>query len=247
MKRKISFALCLLCMFSSVITFGQYQKKNPTSMEETTCTPPKFTGIKSTIPILVEEKFPTIESYLGKNVTYPAVAKEQLRQGTEVVKFIVTAIGEVSNIEIVNSVSTEIDEEVISALNTTNGMWKPGNNNGILVAMEKEVSIVFRLEDSRYSFNDLGKKYYSNGAEMLFTQQNPKKALKYFNKGIVLFPNERPLLALRGLALFEVGDRNGALRDWNRVKNLGGFEATGYSESLIDMKGYAEMNRVLGK
>ena len=53
--------------------------------------------------------------------------------------------------------------------------------------------------------------------------------------------------AARGIALFETGDRNGALHDWNRVKNLGGFEADGYSENLIYMKGYAEMNRVLGK
>ena len=130
---------------------------------------------------------------------------------------------------------------------TTNGMWKPGNNNGNPVAMEKEISLVFRLEDSRYSFNDLGKKYYANGAGMLFINQRPKKALKYFNKGIVLFPNDRSLLALRGIALFEIGDKNGALHDWNRVKNLGGFEADGYSENLINMKGYAEMNRVLGQ
>ena len=240
MKTKIIF---FICMFSAFIAFGQ----NPKSIEETTCTPPKFTGIKGTVPILLKEKFPTIENYLRNNVTYPAVAVKQLQQGTEVMKFIVSTNGEVSNIEIVNSVSKEIDDEVTEALMTTNGMWKPGNNNGNPVAMEKEISLVFRLEDSRYSFNDLGKKYYANGAGMLFINQRPKKALKYFNKGIVLFPNDRSLLALRGIALFEIGDKNGALHDWNRVKNLGGFEADGYSENLINMKGYAEMNRVLGQ
>jgi len=240
MKRKI---ILFMFMISAVIAFGQNQK----SIEETTCTPPKFTGINSTVPILLEGKFPTIENYLGKKVTYPAVAVKELLQGTEVVKFIVTTNGEVSNIEIVNSVSKEIDDEVTEALMTTNGMWKPGNNNRTPVAMEKEISLVFRLEDSHQSFIDLGKKYYSHGADMLFMQQNPKKALKYFNKGVVLFPYDRSLLALRGIALFETGDRNGALHDWNRVKNLGGFEADGYSENLIYMKGYAEMNRVLGK
>jgi len=240
MKRKI---ILFMFMISAVIAFGQNQK----SIEETTCTPPKFTGINSTVPILLEGKFPTIENYLGKNVTYPAVAVKDLRQGTEVVKFIVSTKGEVSNIEIINSVSNEIDDEVIAALKTTNGMWKPGNNNGIPVAMEKEVSVVFRLEDARYSFNVLGKRYYSKGADFLFNKQNPKNALKFFDKGITLFPNDISMLAIRGLTRFEFGDKDGAYRDWTRIKNLGCTDGDDYIKSFIDMKGYSEMISVLGK
>ena len=145
MKTKI---IILLCMISTIITFGQNQK----IVEETTCTPPKFTGIKSTIPMTVEGKFPTIENYLAKNANYPEVDQHQFNQGTVVARFIVTPMGEVSDIEIINSVSEEIDNEVIHTLISTNGMWKPGNNNGDPVAMEKEVSVVFRIEDSKYSF-----------------------------------------------------------------------------------------------
>ena len=240
MKTAIIFILCVIC---SINVLGQNQKL----LEETTCTTPKFTGVKNTIPVSGEEKIPAIVNYLRGNVNYPEDAQKEFQQGTEVVKFFVGVSGDVSNIEIVNSVSEAIDEEVTSVLKSTSGMWKPGNNNGIPVSMGKEVSVIFRLEDSKYSFNDLGKKYYSHGAEMLFTKQSPKKALRYFNKGIVLFPNERPLLALRGLALFEIGDRNGARRDWNRVKNLGGFEGAGFSESLFDLKGYSEMIHGLEK
>ena len=245
MKRKISFLLSLLCIISSVTTFGQNQKQK--SMEEIICTPPKFTGIKATIPMLLDGKFPTIENYLTENANYPGVAKQLFSQGTVVVHFVITPKGEVSDIKIVNSVSKEIDEEVIGALMTTSGMWKPGNNNGDAVAMEKEVSVIFRLEDSKYSFNDMVKTYFSHGAEMLFMKKSPKKALRYFDKGITLLPNETSLLALRGMTRFELGDKEGALRDWTRIKNLGGLEGVGYIDCFIDMKGYAEMNRVLGK
>ena len=234
--------ICILCLFGSIITFGQNQKNG----EQITCTPPRFMGIKSTVP-MIEEKSPTIENYLRKNVTFPEHAKEMMQQGTEVVKFIVTPNGEVANIEIINSVSLDIDEEVIRTLITTNGMWKPGNNNGVPGAMEKEVSVVFRLDDSPLSFYALGRKYFINGAKMLFTQQSPKKALKYFDKGIMLLPNETGMLALRGLSRFELGDKNGALQDWTRIKNLGGLEGDEFKESYIDMKGYAEMSKVLGR
>ena len=78
-------------------------------------------------------------------------------------------------------------------------------------------------------------------------KQSPKKALKYFDKGITLLPKEKSLLALRGLTRFELGDKDGALRDWTRIKTLGGFEGSEYIESYSGMKGYAEMTRVLEK
>ncbi len=233
--------IIILCLFGSIITFGQNQKTG----EQITSTPPEFMGIKRLVPS-IEEKFPTIESYLRKNVTYPERAKELMQQGTEVVKFMVTTNGEIANIKIINSVSRAIDEEVIRTLFTTNGMWKSGQNNGIPGAMEKVVSIVFKLEDLPLSFYDLGRKYFTNGAKMLFKQQNAKKALKYFDKGLMLLPNETGMLALRGLSRFELGDKDGALRDWIRIKNLGGLEANGFNESLIEMNGYAELKRVLG-
>ena len=246
MKTKVIF---LLWMISSFITFGQNQKL----MEEISCTPPKFTGIKSAVPMLTEEKFPTIESYLAENAGYPVVAIQRRDQGTEVVHFMVMPNGEIAEIQIINSVSREIDDEVIKTLIATNGMWIPGHNNEKPVAMEKEVSVVFRIgemsnNDFVYNdFNYLSKKYFSHGAEMLFAKERPKKALKYFDKGIILLPNETAMLALRGLTRFELGDKEGALHDWTRIKRLGGLEGVGYIENFLEMKGYAEMMRVTAK
>ena len=235
MKRKITFLLCMIC---SIITLGQNQR----SLEEITCTPPKFTGINGTVPILLEQKYPTIENYLAGKMTYPEEAKRLMQQGTVVVRFLVTPEGKIADTKIINSVSNEIDEEVINVLATTNGMWKPGFNNEKPVAMETEVSIAFRLEGIPHNdFYQMGRKYFSQGAITLFNKESPKKALRFFDKGIVLLPNEKGLLALRGLTRFELGDRDGALRDWQRIKSLGGFEGNVYLEKFGDFKGYAEM------
>ncbi len=235
MKRTIVF---LLCMISSIITFGQNQKM----LEEITCTPPKFTGVKGTVPLLVEQKYPSIEKYLGENVSYPKAAIERMDQGTEVVRFVVTPQGNVTDIKIINSVSSEIDEEVINALATTNGMWKPGRNYEKPVAMETEVAVAFRIDGlSHIDFYTMGKRYYLKGVEILFTRESPKKALKYFDKVVVLFPNETGLLALRGLTRYELGDKDGAIRDWTRIKTLGGIEGDIYLDQFSDFKGYAEM------
>ncbi len=234
-------------MIVSVITFGQEKKDFKDEIKGVKVTPPRFAGVVKSVSALQKGQFESITDYMERNVEYPQKSAKSFEQGTAVVQFTVSATGEISDFTVINSVSEEIDEEVIKVLKTTEGMWIPGVNNGNPVAMEKEVSVVFRLKDSKFSFNDLGKTYFSNGAKMLFTQQSPKKALKYFDKGITLLPNETGLLALRGMTRFELGDKDGALRDWTRIKNLGGLEGVGYTEQIIDMKGYAEMNRVLGK
>lgn len=241
MKRVFIF---LLIMISAIITIGQNQKQN--LLQEIKCTPPRFTGIEKTVPILVEEKFQTIDDYLARNVTYPEEDLEFSVQGTEVVQFIVTAMGEVSNIKIVNSVSAKIDDEVIKALKSTSGMWKPGYNDDKPFAMEKEISIVFKVNGmSGPDFKSMAKRYYAQGSEILFGKTNAKKALKYFDKGVTLLPSDKALLVLRGLTRYQLGNRDGAFTDWTRVKTLGGIESNEYLENISELKGYAEMTKIL--
>jgi len=237
--------ILLLLMISAVITIGQNQKQ--ILLQEIKCRPPRFTGIEKAVPILVEEKYQTIGDYLAKNVTYPVEDLESLVQGTEVVKFIVSSLGEISDITIVNSVSYGIDKEVIKVLKTTNGMWKPGFNDDKPLAMEKEVSIVFKVKDMGINdFHTMAKKYYARGSEMLFNRTNLKRALTHFDKGITLLPSDRALLVLRGLTRYQLGNRTGALNDWTRVKTLGGIESADYLDNFSDLKGYAELTQVLG-
>jgi TonB family protein len=234
--------ILMLCMIFSVITMGQGTK------EGATITPPKFTGIKGTFPDRNEHKVQSIEDYMLTNVTYPEEAANRYAMGTEVVAFSVTPEGKVSNIRVINSVHPSIDEEVISVLKTTNGMWKPGAFNDEAIAMDKEISVVFRFNERSASDNlNLAKYYYTRACKNLLVKQKPKMALKAFNNGVVLLPNDKSLLILRGLARFELGDKDGALDDWTRVKNLGGLVGEEFIDKYISLKGYEQMALVLGK
>lgn len=243
MKRTIVF---LMCMMGFIIALAQNRTQN--LIQEIQCTPPQFTGIDKAVPILVENKFPTIEQYLINNVTYPEKDLRSLNEGTEILSFNVTTTGDLTNIKVINSVSPYIDAAVIAALENTKGMWKPGFNDDKPVMMEKEISLVFKINDIGINdFTVQARSYYVNGSRMFFNKSNPKKALKYLDKGIILLPNDKALLVMRGLTRFEIGNKEGAIRDWTRVRTLGGIESQGYLDNYSDLKGYAEMVGIIEK
>ena len=92
---------------------------------------------------------------------------------------------------------------------TTSGMWRPGYNNGDPVAMEKEISVVFKTQDST-DFDALAIKYLRKGNKELFVNNNPKKALRYLNHGMKYRPSEDCLLISRGICKYQLGDKEGA-------------------------------------
>ena len=174
MKTKIIF---LLCMIVSIIALGQNQKveemKNVLEKSEVEVNPPKFTGIENFLTLQENEKFESIAVYLCKNVSYPEKAIEYYREGTEVVQFVVTPSGELTDFTVINSVSSEIDQEIIKVLKTTREMWKPGLNNGNPVAMLKEVSMVFKMGDTEYgaahkNFTTMAKIHFNKGGKKFF-------------------------------------------------------------------------------
>ena len=241
MKRTIVF---LLCMIGIIITFGQNRTQN--LLQEIKCTPPQFTGIDKAVPILVERKFPAIEQYLIDHITYPEEDLRYYNQGTEVVSFFITPIGNLTDIKIINSVSNGIDRAIIEALEATNGMWKPGYNDDKPAAMEKEISIIFKIGDfAGNNFTKMAKHLYADGSRALLKNSNPKKALRSFDNAMVYIPNDKALLVLRGLTRFELGNKEGALKDWTRVKTLGGIESQDYLDNFNSLKGYAELRNFI--
>ncbi len=241
MKSKILF---ILLMLISAITYGQDQKSRV--MEEIKVVPPKFTGIARVAPIVLESRFePVLQEYMTKNIEYPQVAYNRHEEGTAVVSFVVTPNGEVEDFQIVNSVSPEIDQEVIRVLQTTSGMWMPGYNNSEAVAMEKEVSVLFRINPNNDFIHET-QKIFTHGSMAMFIKEKPKRALRIYDRGIVLMPNDKSLLLVRGLTRYELGDKDGACRDWNRIKTLGG-ECEYYLNEFCEMKGYADMIQIIGE
>lgn len=219
-------------IFVSFISYGQVHK----NLDEIKVSPPKFTGTS----VQKELTYESIERYLAKVVQDQVLTADVRDEGTVVVQFTVNASGALSDLRVINSVSPFLDNKVTEALQHTEGLWKPGANNDELVSMEKEVAISFRYKESP-DFVEKAQWYFKKGAKKMFIKEKPDLALKYFNHGVTLLPNSKPLLAARGLAKYELGDESGACKDWNRVKNLGGVESDGFLKNFCQATGYAEM------
>lgn len=248
MKTNLIFILCFLL---SGITFGQIQeeKMRNVGVDEVKVTPPKFTGVQNALTLLNEGKVESIHEYLAKNIIYPEKDAKYFNQGTEVMQFTVSTTGEVSDFVVINSVSPQIDEEVISILQNTNGMWIPGYNNSNPVEMEKEVYVTFRINGVPHplDFNVQGTKYFVKGGELLLVDNNPKKALKFYDKAVKLLPFDESILLMRGFARYETGDKDGANSDWQRIVSLGHSLNSAYLSQITELKGYAEFVDIIYK
>jgi len=237
-------------MTGAVFCFGQdSQKPVQSNVNEVKVTPPKFTGRINSISLLKNEKSESIDDYLAKKITYPEADRINFIQGTEVVRFKVTPVGELSDFTVINSVSPNMDEEVIRILQTTNGMWMTGYNNDQPVEMESEVSVAFKITGMKFSpeFKELGTKYFIKGGNSFLTENNPKKALKYYDKAARYVPNDVNLLLFRGMAKYQTGNADGAIQDWERIKTLGDSVSEIYLSKVLELKGYDELANILNK
>jgi TonB family protein len=201
MKTSIIFFAITL---TAVVVFGQEQELNE---------------IQVTAPQFQSEIFYSANDFLEHAVEFPAKSKNAGLQGTEVIQFTVTTDGDITDFIVINSVSPEIDQEVIRILEVTNGKWAPGTVNGKPATMGKEVSVVFK-NNPAINFVDLANKHLQKGNQALFIKDQPEKALKHFNQAINFLPNDETLLAVRGLCKYKLGDETGANRDWDRSKLL---------------------------
>lgn len=193
--------------------------------------------------------YESIDDYLNARVVYPDEPAKCCIQGTEVVKFTITSHGKVTGINVVHSVCSKMDEEVIRVLKTTNGKWHPASIDGNPVDMEQEVSVVFKLHETT-DFVKLANAYLKKGNKWLFIKNRSDKALKFFDCGINLMPNDETLLAVRGLCRFENGDNEGAIADWTRLKEITQENDSSnetFARDFGNMNGFQEMLITLQK
>lgn len=245
--------ILLLCLVFSVGVFGQEKtlkdQINEKKIREIEVNPPQFTGLRNASEFIGKTQDQLIQDYLLQNVVYPGNALNCGKEGTEVVQFTVYPDGEVGNFRVINSVCPEIDKELIRVLNTTDGMWQPGNNNGDPVSMEKEVSVIFSHHPTTESIEEHfvmhGTVNFKNAATNLLINKKPKRALRQLNMGIRYLPHEKNLLLLRGLCNYELGDEKSAQKDWDRIAHLGGMQHEEVGYDLTAMKGYTEMLKAL--
>lgn len=239
------YVIFLISLFLTVIVFGQSQS---TVEVEKDLTSPKFIGTENVVFSLDDDNSVLISKYLKENICCPERVAECLVEGTEIVQFTVNQCGGVSDFKVINSVCPELDKEVIRVLQTTNGLWDPGRKYGEPVTTDVEVAFMFGIYPDR---NSMVKRFcknaascYISGGKNLFLKNNPKKALKCYNNGINYMPNDKALLLMRGFCLYELGDKESALRDWNRIVALGGIAPEQIDDRIINLKGYDELTRL---
>ncbi|MEI7526883.1 MAG: energy transducer TonB [Mariniphaga sp.] len=244
MKRTV---IILLSMLISVITWGQEKQQFSSKTIEVNMSPPRFVGNSKLSTVANENRFGSLNDYVARHIQIPEVSREFQEEGTEVIQFVVTPKGEVTGFNIINSLSPDIDKEIIRVLKTTNGLWRPGLNNGEPVEMGKELSINFKLSngDDGTNFVEIAKIFFKKGNRQLLVKANLKGAINNYNKAMRYLPNDKCLLATRGICKYGLGDKTGACQDWSRIKVLGGLESDFYLEKLCEHAGYAEMINIL--
>ncbi len=80
---------------------------------------------------------------LQQSITYPAADQEAGRQGTVVIRFVVTATGEATAVEVARSVSPGLDSASVAALRQTR--FVPGTQNGQPVNVRMTIPVRFAI------------------------------------------------------------------------------------------------------
>ena len=83
--------------------------------------------------------------YIGDNLRYPPISIENGVQGRVVVRFVVNINGDVSNVEILQSLDAACDKEAIRIVQSM-PKWIPGRKNGVAVNSYFVLPIVYRLQ-----------------------------------------------------------------------------------------------------
>ena len=226
----ITFTAILALIFSPI------HAQNP--VEELQNTPPKFPAKE----VLVHgQTAGSIDEYLKQHVLYPAGSAHNHLLGTEVIQFEVSPTGTLSSYQVINSVSREIDEEVIRVLETTSGNWVPGTLDGVPFSQIREVSLVFKPNED-YDLVAHAREFQDQGNRMMFLKKDPKRALKYYNQAIMLLPSEESFLAARCCCKCELGDKQGALQDLERIMALNPGTRDQFKEEKSD-EYFAELRK----
>ena len=172
-----------------------------------------------TPPTLQNEEYDNLTDLLENSITYPINSINGGLQGTEVIRFSVSNIGTIEDITVINSVSDEIDREVIAVLQETSGKWDPGTIDGQPTTMVRELALSFVL----FSYNNMlntAKNYMQKGNKLMFLECKPEKAIKYYDMAYTLFPCKPSVLLVKWCCLEKLGRLEDASEARDRLELL---------------------------
>jgi TonB family protein len=168
--------------------------------------------------VIVEEMpmFPGGDSellrYIGENTKYPENAKKNNIQGRVIIRFCVTAKGNIDRITVLRGADPELDAEALRVVGTLPA-FKPGKQGGKEVPVWYMVPITFTLNG--------GSRFEIIGTDTLysFTKEMPvfpggNEAFKKFKTKNVNFPEKLKSLGIEGVVLVRfIVEKNGSVSD----------------------------------
>ena len=83
--------------------------------------------------------------WLGKNINYPAEAKEKGTQGRVIIQFVVEKDGSITEAKVARGVDPLLDAEALRVINSS-PKWKPGKQGGQPVRVKYTIPVAFRLQ-----------------------------------------------------------------------------------------------------
>ena len=111
---------------------------------------PLFTSVE------VTPEFPggvkAFYNYLGKNIRYPDKARKEGVNGKVILQFIVEKSGKLSDVKVLKSLGSGLDEEAVRVLEASPN-WKPGIQNGKPVRVQYTLPISFNLGNDKSTPN----------------------------------------------------------------------------------------------
>ncbi len=84
-------------------------------------------------------------AFIGKNLRYPVTAQEQNIQGRVIIRFVVTAAGDISDVQLLRGIDPACDKEAIRVVKMM-PKWIPGKQNGRNVPVYFTLPVVYKLQ-----------------------------------------------------------------------------------------------------
>ena len=88
-----------------------------------------------------------LKTFIHDHLVYPRDAVEQEIQGNVYVKMIVRANGQLTNFEVLRTLSPSLSKAALDVLKLTQGDWMPGEQNGKKVDVYYTVPVRFSLKN----------------------------------------------------------------------------------------------------
>lgn len=139
--KKITCAFTV-CILSLSIT-GSAQQKAKNGRQPRVAAPDRAVTSK---PDKEPEAGYFVGEYLSNNLHYPHSARTAGIQGKVIVQFVVTKTGAITDVQVINPVSPELDAEALRVVKAMPKWEKPGKIRGRPVNVVYKVPVVFGIK-----------------------------------------------------------------------------------------------------